>query len=113
VEAGLMVFTNPPKNLGRVINSRTRETDVFVAPDASFLIGTRREHPQNIGGGKADLHVSFIRRNGSWPKLLNPGCTIDTEHIGFRLGFSGDGKLFFFSGHIRELNEIMEDEHVP
>jgi len=94
-----------PENLGTIINSKYGESDAFVAPDESFLIVTRWEHPDNTGGGNADLYISFIQSDGLWSKLVNLGCSINTEHIEFCPSFSPDGKYFFFSRYLKETND--------
>jgi hypothetical protein len=86
-----------PENLGGAINSRYNESDTFVAPDESYLIVTCWEHPENIGGGKSDLYISFRQSDGAWTTLQNMGKIINTEYIEFCPTLSPDGKYFFFS----------------
>ena len=94
-----------PENMGPNINSKYAESDAYVTPDESFMIITRWQHPENTGGGEADLYISFIRSDGSWSKPVNLGCLINSKQIEFCPSFSPDGKYFFFSKYIRETND--------
>ena len=94
-----------PENLGSAINSKYSESDTFVAPDESFLIVTCWERPENIGGGKSDLYLSFRKRDGSWTTLKNMGKLINTEYIEFCPMLSPDGKYFFFSSDRTDVDE--------
>ncbi|MFC2141335.1 hypothetical protein ACFLR7_00190 [Acidobacteriota bacterium] len=94
-----------PENLGSAINSKYSESDTFVAPDESFAIVTCWERPENIGGAKSDLYISFRKRDGSWTTLKNMGKLINTEYIEFCPMLSPDGKYFFFSSDRTDVEE--------
>jgi len=86
-----------PENLGKSINSKYNETDAFIDPDEKFIIVTCWERPENIGGVKSDLYISYSKKDGSWTPLCNMGRKINTEFIEFCPLISPDAKYFFFS----------------
>jgi len=94
-----------PENLGSDINSKFSETDAYVSPDEGYLIVTCWERPENFGGGKSDLYISFCKKDGSWTSLKNMGELINTEYIEFCPMVSPDGKYFFFSSDRNDVNE--------
>lgn len=82
--------------LSEAINTLAYEADVFVAPDASYLIfsGGRAE-----GYGRGDLYVSFKNTDGSWTKAKNMGEVINTPEHELCPFVSADGKYFFYTSN--------------
>lgn len=82
--------------LSDVINTGAYEADVFVAPDASYLIfcGDRAE-----GYGRGDLYVSFKNTDGTWTKAKNMGDAINTPAHELCPFVSADGKYFFYTSN--------------
>ncbi|TFH39034.1 MAG: hypothetical protein E4G95_02185 [Bacteroidia bacterium] len=91
-------------NLGNSINTEYDETDVFIAPDESYLIFTSVGRPDGFGSG--DLYISFKIEDGSWSKAVNMGENINTESSEFCPVISPDGKYFFFTSERRGNNDI-------
>jgi hypothetical protein len=86
-----------PENLGTSINSIYGETDAYIEPKERFIIVTCWERPENIGGNKSDLYISFRMNDGAWTKLKNMGKLINTGSIEFCPMVSPEGKFLFFS----------------
>lgn len=78
------------------INTDAYEADVFIAPDASYLIfcGDREE-----GFGRGDLYVSFKSTDGTWTKAKNMGDAINTQEYELCPFVSADGKYFFYTSN--------------
>jgi hypothetical protein len=82
------------KVLSDSINTAAYEADVFVAPDAAYLIfcATRRS-----GLGRGDLYISFKNTEGNWQKAVNMGAPINTEGHELCPFVTKDGKYFFYT----------------
>ena len=65
----------------------------FIAPDESYLIW---DDQREAGKGKADLYVSFRKKDGSWGPAINLGDKINTEFSEAYGSVTPDGKYFFF-----------------
>ena len=83
-----------PENLGSRINTEYLEGDLCVAPDASFMIVSCWDRPDN--NGESDLYISFRRNDGSWTPLDNVGGPINTKNNENCPTLSPDGKYFFY-----------------
>lgn len=96
-----------PEKLGETVNSPYVEGDLFVAPDGSFLIVARSDHPENIGGGGLDLWVSFRTLEDRWTTPVNMGPDINTEHGENCPAVSPDNRFLFFNRYSgEEGNEV-------
>lgn len=84
-----------PERLGSAINTEADETDVFVAPDESYLVFTAVERSDGFGNG--DLYLSFRRSDGSWTEACNMGATINTPSSEFTPAVTADGRFLFFT----------------
>jgi Tol biopolymer transport system component len=93
-----------PENLGDAINTEYDETDVFVAPDESYIIFTSSNRPDGFGSG--DHYISFQKTNGSWTKAVNMGEKFNTTSSEFCPMLSPDGKYFFFTSGRRGSDDI-------
>ena len=84
----------PPVRLDAAVNTNGYEADVFVAPDASYLIfcSTREG-----GLGRGDLYISFKNANGGWSKAVNMGPSINTPHYEYCPFVSKDGNYLFYT----------------
>lgn len=78
------------------INTPDYEADVFIAPDASYIIfcGTRKE-----GFGRGDLYISFKNTDGTWSKSVNMGDRINTKGHELCPFVSHDGKYLFYTSN--------------
>ena len=65
----------------------------FIAPDESYIIWDAQ---RESGYGKADLYISFKKKNGTWGAAINLGDKINTEFGEAYGSVSPDGKYFFF-----------------
>ncbi len=83
-----------PQNLGHSINTEFWEMDPFVAPDESYLIFCSGE--RSDGYGRADLYISYRRKDGSWTKAVNMGDKINSITIEIHPFVTPDGKYLFF-----------------
>lgn len=87
-------FTEP-ENLGDSVNTAYDETDVWVAPDESYIIFTSVNRPEGFGSG--DNYISFRKEDGSWTKARNMGIDFNSSSSDFCPMLSPDGKYFFFT----------------
>ncbi len=86
-----------PEDLGSAINSDYHEGDSFIASDESYIIVTRSRHPDNIGVNRADLYISFRKKDGKWTNLKNMESLINTGNSEYCPMVSPDSKYFFFT----------------
>jgi hypothetical protein len=82
------------ENLGAPINTKYHEVDAFVVPDESYMIFCS-DKPG--GFGKADLYVTFRRKDGSWSDPVNMGEKINSSYSEYIPSVSPDGKYSFFT----------------
>jgi len=85
-----------PENLGNQINTEHIEGDLCVSPDEQFIIVSCWERPDNTGGGRSDLYISFRQSDGTWTRLINMGKIINTQYIENCPTISPDERYFFF-----------------
>jgi Tol biopolymer transport system component len=97
------VYTNA-ENLGDSINTEYDESDVFVAPDESYLIFTTIDRPDGFGSG--DLYISVKNKNGSWTQAVNMGNKINTPFAEFAAVVTPDGKYMMFTSDREGSNDI-------
>lgn len=82
-----------PENLGPAINTAQRETDVYVAPDESYLVFAS---DRAGGAGATDLYIS-VRRDGAWTPARPLGGGVNTQAAEGCPGVFGDGRRLFFT----------------
>ncbi len=84
------------QRLGDAINTPNYEADVFIAPDASYIIfcATR---PDGLGQG--DLYISFKKEDGSWTSSKNMGKAINTKGHELCPYVSHDGRYFLYTSN--------------
>lgn len=83
-----------PENLGDSVNSAASETDVYIAPDQSYLVFAGYGRSDAVGDG--DLYLSEFRGD-HWtlPRLLGPQFnTVAREYCPI---VSPDGRYFYFT----------------
>lgn len=80
--------------LGDAVNSDAYESDVFIAPDESYLIFSS---VRKGGYGKGDLYISFKNPDGSSTKAVNMGLKINSKGHELSPFVTRDGKYLFFS----------------
>jgi len=84
-----------PENLGAPVNSDAREGMPFIAPDGSYLIFMRAQHPDNLG--YLDLWIAFPDASGAWTEPINLGPPVSTQAHEICPIVSPDGKYLFFN----------------
>jgi Tol biopolymer transport system component len=84
-----------PENLGKAVNSPSREFDAFIAPDESYLIFASDR--RGDGFGKSDLYISFRRGEGKWTPAVNMGPVFNSRESEFTPIVTPDGNYFFFT----------------
>ena len=82
--------------LGKAINTKYYEADVFIAPDESYIIFCANR-PE--GYGRGDLYISFKNKNGEWTPSVNMGDAINTKGHELCPFVSKDGKYFFYTSN--------------
>ncbi len=82
--------------LGSPINTKHQELDPFIAPDESYLIFCSGKPG---GFGKADIYISFRKRDGSWMEPVNMGDKINSSYSEYIPYLTLDGKYFFFTSN--------------
>ncbi len=82
------------ENLGKMVNTKYSEFDLFISPDETYLIFCSDRPGAHKG---VDLYISFRRKNEKWSEPVNLGKRINS--VGGGCPFvTGDGKYFFFTG---------------
>ena len=83
-----------PVRLGAAVNTDEYEADVFVSPDASYLIfcGMREE-----GYGNGDLYISFAQPDGEWSQAVNMGPEVNSEAHELCPFVTLDGKYLLYT----------------
>jgi Tol biopolymer transport system component len=84
----------PPENIGPEVNSAYSESNVFVAPDESYVIFSGGGRPDSKGG--ADLYISNREQDGSWT-TPRPLRYVNTEWDDYAPTVSPDGRLLYFT----------------
>ena len=84
------------KRLGAAVNTENYEADVFIAPDASYIIFCAIR-PEGLGQG--DLYISFKEDDGSWTTSKNMGEAINTKGHELCPFVSHDGQYFFYTSN--------------
>ena len=92
-----------PENLGRRINTESREYDPFIAPDESYLIFAS-ERPGGLGA--ADLYISFREAGGAWGDPKNMGTAVNSSAADYTPMLSPDGKYLFFTSSRQAQDDI-------
>jgi Tol biopolymer transport system component len=83
------------ENLGRIIDTGTKESEPYMAPDESYLIFISQTR---IGGkGGWDLWICFRNQDGSWTPPSNMGPEINTADDEYGPRVTPDGKYLFFT----------------
>lgn len=82
------------QKLPEPINTEYNEHDPFIAPDESYLIFTSTRPG---GYGKADLYITFRKKDGTWDEPINMGEKINSPEYDFCPILSPDGKYFFYT----------------
>ncbi|MEO8201162.1 MAG: Xaa-Pro aminopeptidase [Gemmatimonadota bacterium] len=83
-----------PENLGDSVNTPASETDVFIAPDQSYLLFAGYGRADAIGDG--DLYRSFSS-NGHWSAPHPLGPAINTSAREYCPIVSPDGKYLYYT----------------
>lgn len=82
-----------PRPFSKEINSGTRNSHPFIAPDESYIMW---DGIKESGFGNVDLYISFRQDDGSWGDAINMGDKINTEAYEAGPKVTPDGKYLFF-----------------
>ncbi|KTF16658.1 PD40 domain-containing protein [Pseudoalteromonas sp. H105] len=82
-----------PKPFSKEINSGTRNSHPFIAPDESYIMW---DGIKDSGFGNVDLYISFRQHDGSWGDAINMGDKINTDAYEAGPKVTPDGKYLFF-----------------
>ncbi len=82
-----------PRPFSKKINSGTRNSHPFIAPDESFIMW---DGIKDSGFGNVDLYISFRQQDDSWGAAINMGNKINTEAYEAGPKVTPDGKYLFF-----------------
>jgi hypothetical protein len=82
-----------PIPFSKEINSGTRNSHPFIAPDESYIIW---DGIKACGFGSVDLYISFRQQDGSWGTVINMGNKINTDAYEAGAKVTPDGKYLFF-----------------
>ena len=82
-----------PKPFGKEINSGTRNSHPFIAPDESYIMW---DGIKDSGFGNVDLYISFRQKDGSWSDAINMGNKINTDAYEAGPKVTPDGRYLFF-----------------
>lgn len=82
-----------PENLGDLINTEHSESNVYVAPDESFIVFASNR-PGGLGG--QDLYVSH-NRDGAWTQPRNLGEFVNSPNDEYAPALSADGVRLYFT----------------
>ncbi len=80
------------------INDELSQPDLYVSPDASWMILVITEHPSGLGGD--DLYISRLE-NGVWSEPANLGAPINSPEYEYGPTVSRDGDYLYFTSHRR------------
>ena len=83
-----------PENIGPVVNSPQPESNVFIAPDESYVVFSGSGRPGNKGA--ADLYIADRAPDGSW-SAPRPLKYVNTEWDDYAPTVSHDGMLLYFT----------------
>jgi Tol biopolymer transport system component len=83
-----------PENIGPVVNSPQSESNVFIAPDESYVLFSGSGRPGN--NGAADLYIADRASDGSW-RAPRPLKYVNTEWDDYAPTVSHDGTLLYFT----------------
>ena len=84
-----------PQNLGKAVNTPSREFDAFIAPDESCLVFSSDR--RGDGFGKSDLYISFRKGEEKWTQAVNMGPLFNSRESEFTPIVTPDGRYFFFT----------------
>jgi hypothetical protein len=82
-----------PRPFSKEINSGTRNSHPFIAPDESYIMW---DGIKDNGFGNVDLYISFRQQDGSWGAAINMGDKINTDSYEAGPKVTPDGKYIFF-----------------
>ncbi|NNF05002.1 MAG: hypothetical protein HKN17_11115 [Rhodothermales bacterium] len=78
------------------LNSEFSEADSFIEPDGRYIIFSRTDDPNGLGGD--DLYIS--RRSGdAWTEPVNLGAAVNTPEYEYGPYVSRNGRTLFFTSH--------------
>lgn len=94
-----------PRPFSKEINSGTRNSHPFIAPDESYIMW---DGIKDSGFGSVDLYISFRQQDGSWGAAINLGDKINTDAYEAGAKITPDGKYLFF---VRVITSTIDDPY--
>jgi len=94
-----------PRPFSKEINSGTRNSHPFIAPDESYIIW---DGIKDSGFGNVDLYISFRQQDSSWGTAINMGDMINTDAYEAGAKVTPDGKYLFF---VRVVASTIDDPY--
>ena len=86
------------------VNTAYSESDVWVDPNGRYLIFSRTDDPDGMGGD--DLWISF-REGESWGEPVNLGEEVNSTEYEYGAWVTRDGKTLYFTTHRNGNADIM------
>jgi Tol biopolymer transport system component len=83
-----------PENIGPVVNSVHSESNVFVAPDESYIVFSGSSRPDSKGA--TDLYIADRVADGNW-NAPRPLRYVNSEWDDYAPTVSHDGMLLYFT----------------
>lgn len=83
-----------PENLGPIVNSAHAESNVYVAPDESYVVFSGGGRPDSKGA--TDLYIAERSAEGAW-SAPRPLRYVNTEWDDYAPTVSPDGRLLYFT----------------
>ena len=83
-----------PENLGKIINSKYKETQPNISPDGRILLFVS-DRPGGKGG--LDIWQSMLSDKGFWSKPVNLGDSVNSEVDDVSPFLHADGQTLYFS----------------
>lgn len=91
-----------PVKMDSEINTGEYIAHPYIAPDESYLMW---DVERKDGNGKADIYISFRRKDGTWLPAMNMGPQINTDLQESSPIVTHNGKYFFFTRGNWEVKE--------
>lgn len=67
------------ETLGSGVNSTFDDLKPVISPDGKTLFFSRKDSPENIGGGGEDIWVSELQADGTWGQAYNIGSPLNNR----------------------------------
>jgi len=97
------------ENLGKAINSVTKEINPIISPDGKTLYFTREGHPENIGGNPEtqDIWYSTLNNKNQWTTAVNMSPPINNYQSNAVISISPDAKTLYLLNQYRPGGKVV------